>query len=250
MLKIHSEPPSISKSCERCPIRQRTICSAIPTDQLEILEEFKSCDRILPVRSHLYRAGEKSSEIYHLLSGWVVTYRILESGRRQILQIELPGAFLGYQSGLEDPMLSGAQCITDVAVCVFPRRGFPALLERHPAMIKKLINSMARQVERGQDHLTNVGSRAGLERVARFLLQIYFRVVQDQSSENEDTLLMPLTQEMIADALGLTSVHINRILRELRERHLVMMSNGMLRIMDRAGLQEMAELPQLGHADA
>ena len=247
--KCHHEPPSIPTDCRDCAIREATLCGALSKDQLGILQEFKTCDRIVPAHTHLYRAGERLNEIYNLLSGWVSLYRILESGRRQVLQIELPGAFLGYQARLDDPLHHGAECLTDVAVCVFPRRAFPDLLERHPLLGLKLLGMMAHDVVRSHDQLTNVGGRSGMERVAHFLLQIYLRLRHQQHALNGDTLALPLTQEMIGDALGLTPVHINRILRQLRERRLVVLHNRTLQVLDLEGLRRMAEVPQLDPAE-
>ena len=249
MWKNHSEPPSIPKDCRNCSIREATLCGALGPEQVQILQEFKSCDRIIPAHSHLYRAGERLNEIYNLLSGWVALYRILESGRRQVLQIELPGAFLGYQAKLDEPLLHSAECITDVAVCVFPRRAFPDLLERHPVLGLKLIGMMSHDVVRSHDQLTNIGGRSGIERVAHFLLQIYLRVRHRQHALGGDTLTLPLTQEMIGDALGLTPVHINRILRQLRERRLVVLHNKTLQVLDLEGLRRMAEMPQFDPAE-
>jgi len=246
--KNQSEPPNLPKDCSNCAIRDATVCGALRTDQLEILQEFKSCDRILPAHTHLYRAGERLHEIYNPLSGWMALYRILESGKRQVLQIELPGGFLGYQANLDEPMLHSAQCITDVAVCVFPRRAFPGLLERHPAIGSRLIGMVANEVARGHDQLTNVGSRPGVERVAHFLLQIYMQLRQRKHAMNADVQSLPLTQEMIGDALGLTPVHINRILRQLRERRLVVLQNRTLKVLDLGGLRKMADRSQVDMA--
>jgi CRP-like cAMP-binding protein len=210
-------------------------------DQLGILEKFKSCDRIVPARTHLYRAGERSGEIYNLLSGWVTLYRILESGKRQVLQIAAPGAFLGYQAKLDDPMLHGAECISDVAVCIFPRRAFPSLLEQHPAIARKLLELTTDDVVKSQDLLTNVGSRSGLQRVAYFLLRLHLHQPRPREASQENFLDIPLTQEMLGDALGLTSVHINRILRHLRERRLVFPRKGKLRMLDIDGLRRVVE---------
>jgi CRP-like cAMP-binding protein len=243
--KTYSEPPFVPKDCGRCAIREGTVCGALRPEQLEILEAFKTCDRILPAHTQLYRAGDRLEEIYNLLSGWVALHRILESGRRQILQIELPGAFLGYQPKLDDPMLHGAECITDVSVCVFPRRAFPELLERHPVLGLRLIGLVSQDVQRAHDTLANVGGRSGIERVAHFLLHIYLRLRHRHHADDESALELPLTQEMIGDALGLTPVHINRILRQLRERRLVILHNKTLQVLDFEGLRRLAEMPQL-----
>jgi CRP-like cAMP-binding protein len=241
--------PVVPKSCADCIIRETTVCGALHADRLDIVEKFKICDRIIPAHTQLYRAGEQLDEIYNLLSGWVALYRILESGKRQILRIERSGAFLGYQAELKEPLLHSAECITDVAVCVFPRRAFPELLERHPVLGKKLIGMMAHDVARGHDHLTNVGGRSGMERVAHFLLQFFPRHQHRPHASDGDTVALPLTQEMIGDALGLTPVHVNRILRQLRERGLLVLHHKTLQLLDLEGLRRVTELTELDGAE-
>jgi CRP-like cAMP-binding protein len=218
------------------------------SDQLDILQQFKSCDRIIPAHTHLYRAGERPGEIYNLLSGWVALYRILESGRRQILQIVRPGAFLAYQVGLEDQISHSAVCISDVAVCIFPRRAFPALLERHPALQRKLATMLAQEIAAGQDQLTNIGGRSGIERVAYFMLQIFLQQRSRQAEENRGIVTIPMTQEIIGDALGITQVHINRILRQLRERQLAVLHRGTLEVLDLDGLRRLAKASEIAAA--
>jgi CRP-like cAMP-binding protein len=244
MNKYQREPPHLPKDCHHCPVRESTVCSAMREDQLALLKAFKTCDRILPARAHLYRTGEHPHEIYNLLSGWVTLYRILPSGKRQVLEIAAPGAFLGYQARLGDPMLHSAECSSDVTVCVFPRRTFPVLLEQHPAIGRKLLELIADDVVRGQDQLTNMGGRFGLERVAYFLLQLHLYQHRRRDTSDENSLDVPLTQQMIGDALGITAVHINRILRDLRERRLASLHRGTLHMLDLEGLRRLSEESQ------
>lgn len=245
MLKFRNESPVIPRDCQSCPIREATVCRALADGRIDVLQDFKLGDRILPAHSHLYRPGDRPAELYNLLDGWIALYRILEDGTRQILQVVLPGAFIGYQPSLEGPMLHGAECVTDVSVCVFPRKAFPDLLEKYPAVARRVVWLIAQDLMEAQDHLTNVGGRPGIERVAHFLLHIYLRMRQNHPADREDTLELPLTQELIADALGMTPVYVNRILRQLRERGVVMLRNRTLWIMDLEGLGRLAEIPSL-----
>lgn len=223
-------------------MRTATVCSAFSADNIATVQLFKAGDRILSAQEHLYQIGDTPCDIYNLLDGWVALYRVLASGQRQILDFALPGAFLGYQANLDEPMLHGALCITDVAVCVFPRKAFPAFVERHPALSHRLTELAARGMVRAHDQLTNVGARRGTARLAHMLLDMYMRVRRSHSDAEGDALEMPLTQELIADALGLTTVYVNRILRHLRERGLVIFRNGRLRVLDLAALSRIAEV--------
>ncbi len=236
--------PEVPNGCSNCPVRNATVCQAFATN-LEVVRNYKTGDRILPAHAHVYRIGDKPTELFNLLDGWVAVYRILESGRRQILDILLPGAFMGYQPDLNEQMLHGAVCLSDVALCVFPRKGFPELMERHPALAQALVGINARAMLRAQDQLTNIGGRSGTTRVAYMLLDVFLRGRKSMAMEGTDALELPLTQEVIADSLGLTSVYVNRILRDLRERGLVVLRNGTLQIHNLQALAKLVELSPL-----
>lgn len=240
----HRPVPAVPSGCANCPIGHLTVCQAF-AGKLDIVQSFKTGDRILPAGSHVYRIGDKPSELFNLLDGWVAVYRILESGRRQILDILLPGSFLGYQPDLNEQMLQGAVCLSDVALCVFPRKSFPDLIERHPALAQTLVGINARATLRAQDQLTNIGGRSGTTRVAYMLLDVFLRGRKSMAKEGTGALDLPLTQEVIADSLGLTPVYVNRILRDLRERGLVVLRNGTLQIHDLQALVKLVELPPL-----
>ncbi len=247
--KRRRSAPEIPNGCLSCAVRNTTVCRAF-SNRLDVVQSFKSGDRILAADTHLYRIGDRPGELFNLLDGWIALYRILESGKRQILDILLPGAFLGYQADLGEPMLHGALCLSDAAVCVFPRKSFPNLVDQHPALAHALIDINARATVRAQDQLTNIGGRVGTARVAHMLLDLFLRGRKSIPGAKSDTVELPLTQELIADSLGLTSVYVNRILRHLRERGLVVLRNGMLKILDLEALADLAELSTLNAVDA
>ena len=236
-----SEAPTVPADCRQCPIRHLTVCRPLQGERLEIVQSFKNGDRILPAGSQLYRPGAPCPELYNLLDGWVSLYRVVESGRCQILGFALPGSFLGFQPELHGPMLHGAECITDVAVCVFPRRPFPSLIEKHPDLAVRLVWLKARDTVVAHDNLTNIGSRQARARVAHLLLELYLRLNGGQLKSSNQEIEIPLTQIHLADALGLTSVYINITLRQLRERGLLSFKRRRLEILDPVGLAELAE---------
>lgn len=232
MPRRFNRAPVVPPDCGHCRIRKLTICQALQGKRLSIVETYKTGDRILPAGSVLYQEGQSYGELYNLLDGWVALHRFLPSGRRQILDFVLPGAFLGYQPNLSDPMQHGAECLTDVAVCLFPRESFPSLLDKHPELAVRLARLQARDGICAHDHITNVGSRPARARIAHLLLELYSRVHHWYSAADGDALRLPITQNDIADALGLTDVHVNTILQTLRADGLVEFRNGWLHILD------------------
>lgn len=240
-----TRPPSIPVSCQKCHIRTKTVCRPLEGDRLEIVERFKYGDCVLPAGSHLYRPGEICTELYNLLDGWVSLYRIIESGRRQILDFCLPGSFLGYQAQLLGPMLHGAECITDVAVCIFPRQPFGELIERNPSLAARLIRMIAQDLAIARDHLTNVGSRTARGKICHLLLELSLRLCPQGPEIGNREVEIPLTQNHIAEALGLTSVYVSQTLKQLREQELLLFRHGRLRILDFEGLAKVADLDDL-----
>jgi CRP-like cAMP-binding protein len=231
---------NIPDDCRSCAVRDEALCAALSDDDLHVIEHFKAGNRVIEAGCDLYYQGEPCSELYTLLDGWVYLYQILEDGRRQILDFALPGAFLGFQPDLDAPMMHSAQCLTDVAVCVFPRKNLLDLFRHHPELALRMAWITARDRTLANEHLTNIGRRVARERVAHLLLELFYRVRLAHPSPHSDSVELPLTQEHIGDALGLTSVHVNRTLRQLREAGLVIFSGRNMQVLDPDMLAEVA----------
>ncbi len=225
------------------------MCQPFDGERLSIVQAFKSGDRVLPAGSQLYGFGEACSELYNLLDGWVALYRLVDSGRCQILDFALPGAFLGYQPDLAGPMLHGAQCLTDVTVCLFPRQRFVDLLAKHPELTARLATLKAEELVVAHDHLTNIACRPAPGRLANLLLELCSRVRRRHPELEPHDLEIPLTQNNIADALGLTSVYVNITLRQLREEGLLVFKSRHLRILDPERLAELADFTDVATGD-
>ncbi len=226
--------------CRMCPVRNWTVCEALPRDQLATVETFKAGDRILDAGADVYREGEPWRELYTVMSGWMYLYKLLPDGRRQITMVALPGDFIGFSADLDGHMDHSAHTLTPVRLCAFPRANFLNLVRDHPELAIRLTWIIAHNAELGRDHLTSVGRRSARERVAHFLLELFYRVRLRESEAIGSTIELPLTQEHIADALGLTAVHVNRMLRGLREDGLIEVERHKLHVVDPDRLADIA----------
>jgi len=226
--------------CHTCPVRHWTVCHALADEELRLVERFKVGDRSCPANTDIYDQGEALNELYTVLEGWVFLYKLLEDGRRQITMIALPGDFIGYSASLFGPMDHSARSLTPVKLCVFPRANFLDFVSAHPELSLRLTWMIAHYGELGRDRLTSVGRQSALERVAHFLLELFYRVRLRDLEPRGSSIAMPLNQEHIADALGLTPVHVNRMLRGLRERGLVRLADKTLHVLDPDGLAAVA----------
>jgi CRP-like cAMP-binding protein len=165
-------------------------------------------------------AGNRHEKIYANHDGWLFRYKLLHSGRRQILDFILPGEVFGFQAFLFSGALYSVATATDAVLTAFPAGTVEQMFDRSSDLSKALFWSAMREAAILGERLTNAGRRSAYERVSHMMLELFVRLssaglVQDKSFP------MPLTQEQIGDALGLTTIHVNRTLRALRADGLI-----------------------------
>lgn len=187
-------------------------------DTLPLLARYKSGDSNIPAGKDLFQLGEPCDTVYNLVEGWVFLYNLLEDGRRQILHFAFPGAVLGLHPATAAPLTYGAQALTDTVAYIIPQKNFQALSREYPEIGLQLAWLAARDRSLVFDHITDVGQQSARVRVARLILDLFFRSQgRWPAAGRVEHIDLPLTQEHIADATGLTTVHVNRVLRELRQ---------------------------------
>ncbi len=194
-------------------------------------------DQIVPRGGHLLRAGEGGGAFFTVKSGWVMLYSLLPDGGRQIHEFVLPGAFLGYRPERDAVLAYSAEALTDVTVCVLPREGTFRLLREMP----ELAMSFACTAWHAQAHAfqqqVSLGRRNARARIAHLLHDLHGRA---RNSGMGEPVALPLTQEHIGDALGLTPVHVSRTLKTLRDDGIVSISGHLLEVLDLSRLADEA----------
>ncbi len=201
-------------------------------DTLRAIRSFGSRDRQLQAGQDLFGPGAPSDVVYYLVEGWVSLYSILESGRRQILHFAMPGAVLGFPQAHGGLTTFGAQALTDVVASVIRHKDLRSLSKKRPEIGLQLAQLMAEDLSVAFDHLTSVGRQSARERVARLLLELFMRSWSQWSGDGVETMHLPLTQEHVADATGLTPVHVNRVMRALQREGIVEFHYRRLRILN------------------
>ena len=187
-------------------------------DLLHVASRYKSDNRTIKAGCDLFRLGERGDAIYKLIDGWVALYNLLEDGRKQILQFFLPGAILAFVSKRGAVMSYSAQALTDVVVDVIPHKNLERLSRDVPEIGMQLAGLISQDRGLAYDHLSSIGRRSARERVAYLLLELFIRSRLQWPGHRSDEMYLPLTQEHIGDATGLTGVHVNRVLRDLRKK--------------------------------
>lgn len=163
------------------------------------------------------REGDTSSEIHTLYSGWAFRYKQLPDGRRQILSFLIPGDSVTleklYFSNLSLPF--SVKSLTPISVCTFDLQEMIELTRRTPAQMHQVATEMRDYVVGLNRRLADIGRRSALGRVAQLILELEERLRRRGLSQS-GRFHFPVRQEHIADALGLTTVYVNRTLDKLR----------------------------------
>lgn len=227
-------------SCRHCPLRNSGAFSNNTEPEIAFIQDFKENEVRVGAGDTILRERENSGELYTLLSGWAFRYRTLSDGRRQILNFLLPGDFAGLQDQLEGAAQHGIEALTDTRLCVFPRHRLWDLYHSHPTLGFDLTWLSAHAELIVDENLLSVGRRSASERIAMLLVHLYKRASCIGLSDDEGVLL-PLTQQHFADALGLSLVHTNKTLRRLQELGFFTLKNGKLKLVNPAAIARLAD---------
>ena len=215
-------------------LKLRTFVS-LSGDELAVLERLHTRRRAFEAHQELIGQGERGSAAFILASGWVCSYKLLPNGSRQIVDFQIPGDFLGLRSVLLRTSDHYVEPVTlGEASQVTAQELFEAFSET-PRLGAAVLWAASRDEAMVVEHLINIGRRNALERVAHFLLELSSRLALVNMGTREG-FDCPLSQYLLADALGLSAVHINRVLRQLREMGLVTYRNGRVTFDDFKGL--------------
>jgi CRP-like cAMP-binding protein len=190
--------------------------------------------RELRAREEIFGEGEPIKQAFILLEGWACRVRILRDGRRQILHFLLPGDLIGMCFQNDPTALTSVMALTDVAMCPAPQ---PCESE---SLAQLYQSSRAQEEEFLLRQITRVGRLSAQERIIDWLLEIADRLAP-VGIGSTDKFPLPVTQETIADALGLTSVHVNRMLQSMWRDGLLRVRNGMVTILDRAACRQLSD---------
>lgn len=207
---------------------------------VEVLDNLHATTRTVRRNRDIVIEGRSYETLFVLLEGSAIRYRVLRDGRRQILNILLPGDFVGFPGCFFENALYAITALSDAVVCPVPFTALIGLFERRPRLAATIFWSFACEAALYAEHLIDVGRRSALERVAHFLLELLTRL-RIVGFADERSYRMPLTQELLADALGLSVPHVNRTLRQLRDDGLVTIEDQRVVINDIEALAALAD---------
>ena len=190
--------------------------ATLTREEMSLLREATANARKVTARHDLIREGDRPGPVFVMLEGWACRYKILPSGTRQVLAFLMPGDSCDLHIGLLAEMDHSIQTITPAVVATIERADMDQLMDGHRGVAKAMYT--AQLVDEGtmRAWITSMGRRTSIERVAHLMCELYLRA-RNIGLTSEPYLTLPLSQLLLADLLGMTPVHLNRVLRELRE---------------------------------
>lgn len=191
-------------------------------------------------REDIIHEGDKPDHVNLILEGWACRYKTLPDGRRQILAFFLPGDLCDMHVYILREMDHSIGALTPIVYAEIGSEDFERLTNGRPRVTKALWWDTLVTAAIQREWTTDIGQRTAVERIAHLLLELFYRL-DAVGLTNGDSCELPLTQAEIAEAMGMTPVHANRMLQELRARGLIELNNKRLLILDIAGLEQIAQ---------
>ena len=213
--------------------------AALSSDDENILAAVTSMPRNFAARRDLIREGDRPGPVLVILEGWACRYKILPSGTRQVLAFMMPGDCCDLHIGLLDEMDHSIQTITPALVATIDRHHMDTIFDERRAVAKAMYISQLVDEGTMRAWITSMGRRSSIERVAHLMCELYLRA-RNIGLADAPHFALPLSQLLLADALGMTSVHLNRVLKELRLSGAMTLQRGSLIITDPRKLVKIA----------
>jgi CRP-like cAMP-binding protein len=232
-------------ACIDCPLRALPLFLTHTEDELALVQFLKRREITLEAGETLIHEGQTDTRLFTLLQGWAYRFKTLSDGRRQILNFLLAGDFIGVQQKMSDAAAHGVVTLTAARFCVFDRDALWELHRNQPSMGFNVTWLTAHEESLVDDNLLSLGRRSAEERVATALILLYKRAAALRPAGHVDSaqgIPFPLTQQHLADALGLSLAHTNKTLRKLERRGLYRIADGHLRLLDPKALVRLADL--------
>ena len=234
MTETHATP-RVQTLVDKLSLRDR-----LSDEEVAALDKALEPPRSVPAGADIVREHTRPSASTLLISGFSARYSTLEDGSRQITEINVSGDFIDLHSLLMKQMDHGVVALTDCVIANAPHIRLIDITERHPHLGRLLWLDTIIDAAIHRQWLVAMGRRSGLGHLAHLVCELYLRL-QAVGQTGDLSFDLPLTQNVLGDALGLSAVHVSRLISELRAEGVVQWSGGRIDILDWRRLAEIAE---------
>ena len=208
-------------------------------EELAGLAALEAGRRRVAAGTTLVREREPDQRAFVLREDWAFCHKLLPDGGRQVIDVRVPGDFLAFRSVLLRTCDHSVETLTEAVVAEVPAARMLEVLRAAPRLGEALLWAASRDEAMVVEHLAGIGRRDATERTAHFLVELGLRL-ELAGLGTSSSYPCPLSQYVLADVLGLTAIHVNRVLRRLRERGLATFQGGRVEVHDPTKLRALA----------
>lgn len=184
--------------------------------------------------------GYEYKALHVVEEGIAIRYKLLGSGKRQIVNVVLPGDIIGFPGCFYEHAVFSVMAVDRMTLNHVPLDAFTALCLQRANIATALVWFAAREASIYAEHIIGAGRREPLPRLAHFLLEMLTRL-QTVGLATETSFAMPLSQEGIGDVVGLSGPHVNRMMAELKSSGLIAVEGHEITVLDRGSMQKLGE---------
>src|SRR5262245_41388616 len=211
---------------------------------LKSLELIIEGERLVKKRRDLVVVGHPYRNLCFVRNGNAIRYKLLRNGKQQILNVILPGDVIGFPVSFFDRSMYTVVAVSDLTYNFCPLDSYAQLCYEQPQFGLALSWLAAHEAAIYAEHIVDLGRRTPLERLAHFLLEIHARLLAVGRAQ-QTSFDLPFSQEVMADVLGLSVPHLNRVMQQLRAERLITSRARLVELTDMTGLQTLAHYQPL-----
>src|SRR5215467_13997845 len=216
----------------------------LSADDIASLDRIIEGERLVKRRKDLVVVGDEYRNLCFVKDGYAIRYKLLRSGKRQILNVILPGDVIGFPVSFLDRSIYSVVAVSDLTYNICPLDAYARLCYEQPQFGLALSWLAAHEAAIYAEHIVDLGRRTPLERLAHFLLEIHARLLAVGRAERT-RFELPFSQEVMADVLGLSVPHLNRVMQQLRAEQLITSRAREVELTDMTSLQTLAQYQPL-----
>lgn len=212
----------------------------LDADDRARLAQLTARPRHIPAKEDIIRDGEPPADVHVVMEGFACRYKLLPGGRRAIMAFLVPGDFCDVDVAILDRMDHAIGTLTACSIVDIPRLAMEEITAHRPHIAQALRWSTLVDEATLREWLANMGQRASDRQMAHLFCELRTRLAVVGLADKH-SFRLPLTQEELADTLGISTVHVNRVLQQLRDADLVRLHGRLMTIPDPAKLEQFAE---------
>lgn len=213
--------------------------SELGDQEIQAIEELCRQPREIGAKKYVCRDGDEMHSFPVVLGGWAARYQILRDGARQITRLLLPGDAFAFECTSGGVAIEEVVTLSPCKIVNIAHADMRRLIERFPAIGEAMRSYGGMENAMLASWMVNLGRRDALERMAHLICESHYRLSQVDPHQGQ-AMSFPLTQDDLADVLGLTPVHINRKLQQLRQDGLITLRSKQLTVHNLRALEQIA----------